>query len=682
MIIKENVINLKGVGKKRAEMLEKLEIVQIFDLIKYYPRQQGYIFLEKISDLSSLNIGEKNICNLEVVRVQNQKSRRGLRYSTVVVKDTEKYAEILLFGSQVYQTKKLKPGMKILLIATANSKHGKINFTDAVIKESLEAELGLGIVPTYRLVQGLTQNYMQQTIKKALERYLPNLQESLPEKVLQEFGLIGIGEALYNIHFPRSRELLNRARQRLVFEELFYIQFSLRHQQLQLLSGSSNSFDSFKYADKLIAALPFELTTDQLSVWQEIKNSLGKDICMQRLLQGDVGSGKTVIAALCAVTACEAGFQTAVLAPTEILARQHYEYFAQLLEPFGIKVDLLVGNMGVRERRSLLHDLQAGSINILIGTHALLQHDVQFNNLGMVVVDEQHRFGVQQRQSLIDKSKHTPHLLAMSATPIPRTLALALYGTLDISTIKSMPAERKAIQTLLYTDDMRDKVYQGAKRQVAAGRQVYIVCPLIDEAEEDDSASAETVYQELVGRYFSVQDCVLLHGRMPSGQKEQIMQEFAAGKTKVLVSTTVIEVGINVPNATLMIIENAERFGLAQLHQLRGRVGRGSHQSYCALLTNAGNPDSMQRLGLVVKYKDGFVLAEYDLQMRGVGEMLGKQQHGLSDLNLADIVRDSDTLLKISSYIKQLDETTNLYREIVEKQEYSIANKNFIGSLN
>lgn len=682
MLIKEYVTKLKGVGKKRAELLTKLEITRIFDLFKYYPRQQGYIFLEKITGLHNLRMGEKNICQLEVVRVQNHKSRRGLKYSTVLVKDQDKYAEVLLFGSQVYQAKKLKTADKVLLIGTAGSKHGKIVFTDVVLKENLELEAGLGIVPTYKLVQGLTQNYMQQTIKQALAQYLPELRESLPDAVRQEFSLVGIQDALSNIHFPKNRKILAQARQRLVFEELFHIQFALRHQQLQMRRGHSQNFSEFSYAEKLMTQLPFTLTADQLTVWQELKASLNSDICMQRLLQGDVGSGKTIIAALAAVTAAESDFQVALLAPTEILARQHYTYFTQLLEPLGIKVGLIVGSMGIRERRSLLQDTQLGLIKVLIGTHAILQHDVQFANLGLVIIDEQHRFGVQQRQTLLDKAGCTPHLLAMSATPIPRTLALALYGTLDISTIKSMPAERKPVRTLLYTEEMREQVYQGAQRQVASGRQVYIVCPLIDEAEDDDSASAEAVYREMLGKYFSREDCVLLHGRLQGWEKEQIMQEFAAGDIKVLVSTTVIEVGINVPNATLMIIENAERFGLAQLHQLRGRVGRGTHQSYCALLTNANNPESMQRLGLVVKYKDGFVLAEYDLQMRGVGEMLGKQQHGLSDLNLADIIRDSDTLLQISSYIKQLDEKSELYMEIANLQEYSIANKNFIGSLN
>ena len=682
MLIKENVTKLKGVGQKRADLLAKLEITQVFDLIKYYPKQQGYIFLEKISNLSNLNFGEKNICNLEVVRVQNQKSRRGLKYSTVVVKDQDRYAEILLFGSQVYQTKKLKPGMQVLVIATANHKHGKVNFTDAVIKECVDIELGLGIVPTYRLVQGLTQNYMQQIVKQALTKYLPTIQESLPMDICKHFELVNIHEALHNIHFPKSRNSLESARQRLVFEELLHIQFSLRHQQLQMLRGNAQTFNSFEKVQAIIDNLPFELTADQRSVWQDIKHDLGKNICMQRLLQGDVGSGKTVIAALSCVAAAESGFQSAVLAPTEILARQHYEYFSGVLATVGLKAGLLVGNMGIRARRSLLEDLLLGRVDVLIGTHAILQHDVQFKNLGMVVVDEQHRFGVAQRQSLIDKGRYTPHLLSMSATPIPRTLALALYGSLDISTIKTMPVGRKPIQTLLYNEEMRDKVYQGAKRQVAAGRQVYIVCPLIDDSEDSDDAGAESIYQELVSKYFSKADCALLHGRMNSLQKDSIMQDFASGTIKVLVSTTVIEVGINVPNATLMIIENAERFGLAQLHQLRGRVGRGEHQSYCALLTGADNPESMQRLGLVVKYSDGFVLAEYDLQMRGVGEMLGKQQHGLSDLNLADIISDSDTLLKISSYIKQLDEQSELYKETAELQEYSIANKSFLGSLN
>lgn len=684
MLIEDSITKLKGVGTKRAQLFAKLEIQTLGDVLKFYPRQGAYVFLEQLRKINTLKMNEKNICVLQIMGIKNRQSRRGLKYATLIVKDETGYAEVLLFATQIYRARQLKPGDNVLIIATATEKHGKILLTDAQLKQSVDVDSQLGIIPTYKLIQGLSQNLMQQTIKMVLCDLVPRLRESLPAELLEKFKLIGIREALNNIHFPQNNQLLSQAVTRLVFEELFHVRFALHIQQLQQLNGKAVALHEYKWAEQIVAQLPFELTADQRAVWQEIRHDLSSGRVMQRLLQGDVGSGKTIIAALTMLSAVQAGKQAAILVPTEVLARQHFTYLRELLAPFGVKVGLLIGNMGIRAGREIRESVAAGRIDILVGTHAILRPEVRFADLRMLVIDEQHRFGVEQRQILLDKAGGAAHLLVMSATPIPRTLALAMYGNLDISVIETMPANRKRIQTLIYDEQMRDKVYQGAQRQVGQGRQVYVVCPLIEEDENGnfERADVHTIYAELSQRYFATEDCGLLHGRMSGKQKEQVMQDFVEGRIKVLVSTTVIEVGVNVPNASLMIVEGAELFGLAQLHQLRGRVGRGEFQSYCALLTGTDNFDSRQRLELMVQYSDGFVLAEQDLKIRGAGEMLGTQQHGLTDLHLADIVRDSKLILEINDYVKSLTETSPLYVELLETQKNSIMVERFLSSLN
>ena len=385
---------------------------------------------------------------------------------------------------------------------------------------------------------------------------------------------------------------------------------------------------------------------------------------MHRILQGDVGSGKTVISALALAKAVENGYQGCIMAPTEILARQHFATLQEFLQPAGMRVALLVGGMRVKARRELLLNLELGLIDVLVGTHALLEEDVRFARLSLAVTDEQHRFGVEQRARLANKSAQAPDVLVMTATPIPRTLALTVYGDLDISLMKGRPPGRKPVQTLCYNDSKRGEVYQGLLRQVEAGRQAYIVCPLIEESEALDVRSAENVYSELTAGVLRHVPCALLHGRLKPAEKEAIMADFASGKTKVLVSTTVIEVGVNVPNATLMVIENAERFGLAQLHQLRGRVGRGSQQSYCVLLTGVDAPEALARLGVVRDSEDGFYLAEKDLEQRGVGQLFGLRQHGLPDLRIADIIRDTETIVEVRKLAQEELARPNALQEI------------------
>ncbi|MBQ3541048.1 MAG: ATP-dependent DNA helicase RecG, partial [Phascolarctobacterium sp.] len=529
-------------------------------------------------------------------------------------------------------------------------------------------EQALGILPNYHLAGNLTQKNLQAWIKTAIAKAEQELPESLPASIIKKCNLPDRVSALKNIHFPQSWQALSEARKRFIFEELFLLQCGLlyyRSKNQEARQGLKHGVDGEKLRE-IIKALPFELTPAQKQAWLDISLDMQDVKPMHRILQGDVGSGKTVISALALAKAAENGYQSCIMAPTEILAVQHYETLSEYLAPFGVRVALLTGGMRAKERRNLLEELELGMIDVLVGTHALLQEDVRFAKLSLVVTDEQHRFGVEQRAKLANKSDYAPDVLIMTATPIPRTLALTVYGDLDVSLMKGRPPGRKPVQTLCYTEEKRNEVYAGVVRQVEAGRQAYIVCPLIENSEVLNARSAENVYDELVQSHFKNIPCALLHGRLKGAEKDAIMEGFSRGEIKVLISTTVIEVGVNVPNATLMVVENAERFGLAQLHQLRGRVGRGSEQSYCVLLTPSDSPETLARLQVLRDSDDGFYLAEKDLEQRGAGQLFGMRQHGLPDLRIADILRDTEVIVQARNMAQSLIKNEAEWQEMLE----------------
>ena len=668
---KEPVTILKGIGPKKAAELAAVDIFTVGELLEYYPRQGAYIDYGNLKKINELAMdASRQIFRAEVLNVRNGMGAHGRRYTVVTVRDETAHAALYFFMSQRFLAQKLKPGTQLFIMGRVRP--GKAMRTVSEVSvQAIEPgeEQRKEILPVYSLCGTLTQanlrKWMREALTLASEQGLP---ESLPASIISKCKLPDRLTALKNIHFPQSWDELQRAKRRFIFEELFLLQCGLlSYRQLNHDSrqGVAHQHNGAKIA-AVLAQLPFTLTEQQRQAWSEISTDMERSEPMHRILQGDVGSGKTVISALALTKAVESGYQGCIMAPTEILARQHYETLQQFLAPAGIRVGLLVGGMRVKARRELLLNLELGLIDVLVGTHALLEEDVRFARLSLAVTDEQHRFGVEQRARLANKTELAPDVLVMTATPIPRTLALTVYGDLDISLMKGRPPGRKPIQTLCYNDAKRREVYEGLRRQVEVGRQAYIVCPLIEESEALDVRSAEQVYEELTGLGGVLQGipCALLHGRLKALEKEQIMADFASGALKVLVSTTVIEVGVNVPHATLMVIENAERFGLAQLHQLRGRVGRGEQQSYCVLLAGVDTPEALGRLQVLRDSEDGFYLAEKDLEQRGVGQLFGLRQHGLPDLRIADIIRDTETIAEVRRLAQQELQQPEAWEEI------------------
>lgn len=647
-----NIKYLPGVGPKRAELLAKeLEIRSFHDLLYYFP----YKYIDRSKTY--------RICELDGNMPYIQLKGRIIAYSThgegarrrlsATFSDGTGSIELVWFKGIRFVTDKYKTGVEYTLFGKPTLFNGRLNIAHPELNTIDETDKRYTLQGYYNTTEKMKNAFVN---SKALQKMVYNLWESLqgpldetlPQEIIQAAKVIGLTDAIRNIHFPDSVEALRKAEYRLKFEELFYLQLQiLRYTKLRNRKLGGIRFDRIgdNFNNFYHKALPFALTNAQKRVLREIRADVGSGKQMNRLLQGDVGSGKTLVALMSMLMALDNQCQACLMAPTEILATQHYETISQMVAPLGIRVELLTGSTKKKDRTALHEALLTGDIQILIGTHALIEDTVKFANLGMVVIDEQHRFGVEQRARLWKKNSIPPHILVMTATPIPRTLAMTVYGDLDVSVIDELPPGRKPIQTLLQYDNKRGALYASLRRQMEQGRQVYIVYPLIQESEKSDLRNLEEGY-ESIREIFPEYEVCMVHGKMKPNEKDREMQRFAQGEARIMVATTVIEVGVNVPNATVMVIENAERFGLSQLHQLRGRVGRGGEQSYCILMTNYKiAQDTRKRLEIMVETTDGFRISEADLQMRGPGDMEGTQQSGIAfNLKIANIAKDGQIL--------------------------------------
>jgi len=636
---------LKGVGPKSSELFAKAGVSTIEDLLYYIPRT--YTDWTNIVDVGSLRISD---CVTVVARVVScDVLRRGrMQIFTAALEDDTGTILARWFGRRYIQ-RVLEPGARVAVSGEVRFSRfaRRIEFMNPSFEVIGEDEVAEGrIEPQYSQIGSLSGGRIRGIVRTAIDEFLDQLVDPLPEDVLKARDLPGLIESVAEVHFPPSLERAARARSRLAYEEFFLFQVvvALRKRQLARSGDAVRIAWRDREHARLLASLSFELTGAQRRVIGEIAGDLERGEPMNRLLQGDVGSGKTAVAASVMHQAVAAGHQAAIMAPTEILAEQHFENLTALLSPLGERVVLLRGGMKVGERDDVLGLIESGEAQVVVGTHALIQETTSFSDLALAVVDEQHRFGVVQRAALRGKGR-APHILVMTATPIPRTLALTVYGDLDVSVLDEMPPGRDVVATAVRDEAARSKVYDFLKSEVASGRQIFIVYPLVEESEKMELAAATKMYEELKEQTFSDATVGLVHGRMKAEEKDAVMAGFKAGDTDILVSTTVVEVGVDIPNATVMVIEHAERFGLAQLHQLRGRVGRGEHRSYCILMVGRGaSEEARERIQVLADTNDGFVIAERDLKMRGPGEFLGVRQHGLPRFSVADLVTDARLL--------------------------------------
>lgn len=656
--------NLKGIGEKTEKLFYKAGIEKVNDLLRYYPRY--YDVFEEPVLIRDLECDRTQAIKGTVVREVSVKRVRNLQVVTGYLRDERGDAIKATWFNSPYLKGKLTIGSTFIFRGFVKENYSNFSIEQPKIFGIAEYNKKKGeMQPVYPLVSGLTNNVVQKAVKQALK--LVETEEFLPEKIRNKYGLEGLQQAIEHIHYPTDKNQLYSARKRLIFDEFFMFIYNIRNlKDKNTEIHNRHILEEPKEVKTLINNLPYELTNAQKRTWEEIKRDISSTKVMNRLIQGDVGSGKTIIAFFALITAALNNGQGAMMAPTEVLARQHYDNLIELIKEHNINVNpvVLVGSMTAKEKREAYKVIESGDADIIIGTHALIQEKVNYNNLTMVVTDEQHRFGVRQREAISEKGEH-PHIMVMSATPIPRTLAIIMYGDLDISVIDELPANRLPIANCVVGTDYRPNAYDFMTKQIAKGRQVYVICPTVEYSE---AVEGENVieYAEKLKRIMPVSvNIEFLHGRMKPAEKNEIMDRFANNQIQILVSTTVVEVGVNVPNATVMMVENAERFGLAQLHQLRGRVGRGKYQSYCIFINGSGKKEALERLNILCKSNDGFLIANEDLKLRGPGDFFGVRQSGDFEFRLGDIMNDANILKQASEAVELI---LNEEVEISDKQ--------------
>ena len=651
MELQDSVRNIRGVGEKAEKLFEKLHIHTIEELLMHYPR--AYDAYEEIKPVAQVSAGE--VVNIQGTLAGKPRIFQNRRQKVVQMTIRDASGELTLtWFNMPFVARQFHMGTRYILRGKIERRGISLSMVHPQVLSEEEYYNRLHVMqPIYRLTAGLTNNAIRKAVAQALEETKLN-EDYLPVDIRKKYHLLLKKKAIREIHFPKDQASMQEARRRLVFDEFFL--FMLAMNQLKTDKHKKITPYTMERREKekqFINNLPYKLTGAQLRTLQEIDGDMAGGNVMNRLIQGDVGSGKTVLALAALLRATENGYQGAMMVPTEVLAKQHYETIQEMLNPFGVKSALLVGSMKASEKKQILEDIASGKTDIIVGTHALIQEKVSYAKLALVVTDEQHRFGVRQREMLSEKGRE-PHMLVMSATPIPRTLAIILYGDLDISLVDELPAERLPIKNCVVGPEYRQTACQFIAKQVASGRQAYVICPMVEANDELEIENVTDKAEQLAAALPPSVRVGILHGKMKPAMKNQVMEQFSCGEIDVLVSTTVVEVGINVPNATVMMIENSERFGLAQLHQLRGRVGRGKYQSYCIFMAGNDSKDTMERLSVLGRSNDGFYIASEDLRMRGPGDMFGVRQSGELQFALADIYQDADILYEASDAAKEI----------------------------
>ncbi|BBF42054.1 ATP-dependent DNA helicase RecG [Lachnospiraceae bacterium KM106-2] len=661
MRYEESIGAIKGIGQKTEDSYHRLGIETVGDLVEFYPR--NYDIYEEIVPIATVEEEEVVTIQGSFHQSVSQKKVRGL---TIVSGRLFDYSGSIMvtWFNMPFLGKQLKLGSHYIMRGKVQRKNGMLVIDQPVLMTEQVYTNKLGVLqPIYPLTKGITNNGILKAMTAALKE-LEFPKDYLPKKVRDQYGLIEQKKAIKTIHFPKNKDDMIEARKRVVFDEFFIFTLAInRLKEAKAVTHNHFVMHPVKEVDEILASLPYRLTNAQLRAFDDIKKDMSGDVMMNRLVQGDVGSGKTIVAALALCMAAKNGYQSTLMVPTEVLAKQHYESLTELYEPFGIKVCLLVGSMTAKEKRVAYEAIKNHEVDVIVGTHALIQDKVEYDKLALVITDEQHRFGVKQRETMANKGE-SPHVLVMSATPIPRTLAIIVYGDLDLSVIDELPANRLPIKNCVVNTNYRETAYRFIEKEVMAGRQAYVICSMVEESETMEAENVVEYTEKLRQALSPSIQIEYLHGKMKASEKNEIMERFSNGEIQVLVSTTVIEVGVNVPNSTVMMVENAERFGLAQLHQLRGRVGRGKYQSYCIFVSGTKKKDTMQRLEILNKSNDGFYIAEEDLKLRGPGDLFGIRQSGLLEFKMADVFQDAAILGMAAKAAKELtsEETMEVER--------------------